>query len=53
MSSHFDHNDKRFVSFVGVCSNKEHSFALVFDFMDHLNLNKYLKNNRVFGGGGG
>ena len=33
------------VPFVGVYSTQEHPFALVFEFMKHLNLGEYLRNN--------
>lgn len=42
-------NDKSFVSFIGVCSTREHPFALVFKFMDHLNLRVYLRDNQGVG----
>ena len=33
------------VRFLGVYSTPTHPFALVFEFMDHLNLREYLSNN--------
>ena len=37
------------VPFIGVYSAREHPFALVFWFMEHLNLRDYLKNHRDIG----
>ena len=34
------------VPFIGVYSTREHPLALVFEFMEHLNLGVYLTNNR-------
>ena len=31
--------------FIGVYSTPKHPLALVFEFMDHLNLGEYLRNN--------
>jgi hypothetical protein len=33
------------VPFIGMYSTPEHPLALIFDFMDHLNLGVYLRNN--------
>jgi len=33
------------VPFIGVYSTQDHPFALVFEFMEHLNLREYLRNN--------
>ena len=37
------------VPFIGVCSTPKHPSALVFDFMDNMNLREYLRNNRDVG----
>ena len=37
------------VPFIGVYSTPEHPFSLVFEFMKHLNLGEYLRNNRGVG----
>jgi len=37
---------QRVVPFIGVYSTQEHPLALVFEFMQHLNLGEYLRNNR-------
>ena len=49
MYSHLNDNDISFVPFVGVCSTREHPFALVFRFMDHMNLRGYLRDNQDIG----
>jgi len=49
MCSRLNDNDESFVSLMGVYSTLEHPFALVFKFMDHLNLRGYLRNNRDIG----
>ena len=36
---------QRVVPFIGVYSTQEHPLALVFEFMGHLNLREYLRNN--------
>ncbi|KAF9646932.1 kinase-like protein [Thelephora ganbajun] len=41
-----NNSNNNLVSFIGVYSTCEHPFALVFEFMDHLNLGEYLRNNR-------
>ena len=35
--------------FIGVYSTPKHPLALVFEFMDHLNLGEYLRNNEDIG----
>jgi len=47
--SRLNDSGKRFVSFIGVYSTWEHPFALVFAFMDHLNLREYLRDHRDVG----
>ena len=42
-------SNKHLVPFIGVYSTPEHPFALVFEFMEHLNLREYLRNNRDVG----
>ena len=39
-------SNKSFVPFVGIYSTKKHPLALVFEFMDHQDLGKYLRNNQ-------
>ena len=38
--------DQSFVPFIGVYSTPKHPLALVFEFMEHSNLRKYLRNNK-------
>ena len=42
-------SNKHVVPFIGVYSTPEHPLALVFEFMEHLNLGEYLRNNRDAG----
>ena len=44
--SRLNDNCNIIASFIGVYSTCEHPFALVFEFMDQLNLREYLRNNR-------
>ena len=41
--------DGNVVPFIGVYSTPKHPLALVFEFMDHLNLGEYLRNNEDIG----
>ena len=47
--SYLNDNDRSFVSFIGVYSTQDHPFALVFKFMEHLNLRGYLRDNQDIG----
>jgi len=42
-------DSKSFVSLIGVYSTREYPFALVFGFMDHMNLRGYLRHNQNVG----
>ena len=45
MYSHLNGTGRSFVPFIAVYSTPEHPFGLVFEFMEHLNLGDYLRNN--------
>ena len=47
--SRLSNEEKSFVPFIGLYSTLEHPFALVFQFMDHLNLKGYLRDNKDVG----
>lgn len=47
--SRLNDGGKSFVPFIGIYSTRDHPFALVFKFMDHLNLRGYLGDNKNVG----
>jgi len=49
MCSRLNDSDKSFVTLIGVYSTREHPFALVFEFVDRLNLRRHLGNNQNIG----
>jgi len=49
MCSRLNDNDESFVSLIGVYSTREHPFALVFRFMDRLNLRGCLRKHQDIG----
>lgn len=45
MCSHLSSTGRPFVPFIAVYSTPEHPFGLVFEFMEHLDLGNYLRDN--------